>query len=99
MKYERITMREFAGVTGDKSYNRLAEIEDKIESGEIVERTSEEYSAVRKQVVKDCLQFLRNIRLGYTYDDYSMGWDDAVDAAVKEFTEKYDVSMEEVFEK
>lgn len=32
---QRITMREFAGVTGDTIYNRLAEFEDKIENGEI----------------------------------------------------------------
>lgn len=37
MKYERITMREFAGVTGDNIYNRLAEHEDKIEDGTLVE--------------------------------------------------------------
>ena len=35
--YKRITMREFAGVTGDNIYNRLAELEDKIERGELVE--------------------------------------------------------------
>lgn len=34
--YKRITMREFAGVTGDNIYNRLAELEDKIERGELV---------------------------------------------------------------
>lgn len=33
--YKRLTMRKFAGVTGDAIYNRLSEIEDKIESGEI----------------------------------------------------------------
>lgn len=30
--YKRLTMREFAGVTSDATYNRLAELEDKIES-------------------------------------------------------------------
>ena len=35
--YKRITMREFAGVKGDNIYNRLAELEDKIERGELVE--------------------------------------------------------------
>lgn len=35
--YKRITMREIAGVTGDNIYNRLAELEDKIERGELVE--------------------------------------------------------------
>ena len=38
MNYKRLTMREFAGVTGDAVYNRLAELEDKIESGELVDR-------------------------------------------------------------
>lgn len=32
---------------------RLAELEDKIERGELMERTSEEYSSVRKQAVKE----------------------------------------------
>lgn len=35
--YKRITMREFAGVIGDTVYNRLAELEDKIEAGTLVE--------------------------------------------------------------
>lgn len=38
--YKRITMREFAKVTGDAIYKRLAELEDKIESGELVDRNS-----------------------------------------------------------
>lgn len=46
---------------------------------------------VRKQVVKDCLQVLHNLRVGYVYDDYSWGWNEAVDAAVKQFTEKFTV--------
>lgn len=60
--YKRITMREFAGVTGDNIYNRLAELEDKIESGELIERTSEEYSAVRKQAVEEFAEKLRDKR-------------------------------------
>ena len=43
--YQRITMREFAGVTGDAIYNRLAEREDKIERGELV--SAAEYESVR----------------------------------------------------
>ena len=43
--YKRITMREFAGVTGDAIYNRLAELEDKIERGELV--SAAEYESVR----------------------------------------------------
>lgn len=33
--YQRITIREFAGIMGDAIYNRLAALEDKIERGEI----------------------------------------------------------------
>lgn len=60
--YKRITMREFAGVTGDNIYNRLAELEDKIERGELIERTSEECSAVRKQAVEEFAEKLRDKR-------------------------------------
>lgn len=35
--YKRLTIREFAGVTGDIIYNRLAELEDKIEAGTLIE--------------------------------------------------------------
>lgn len=72
--YKRITMREFAGVTGDNIYNRLAELEDKIESGELVEvpkgavvLTPEERSEEmrlaneeRKQVVREFAEKLRD---------------------------------------
>ena len=58
--YQRITIREFAGVTGDNTYNRLAELEDKIERGELIERTSEGYSAVRKQVAEGFAEKLRD---------------------------------------
>lgn len=49
MKYERITMREFAGVTGDKIYNLLAEIENKIEAGTLVEVTRGEGVFIPKE--------------------------------------------------
>ena len=43
--YKRLTMREFAEVTGDKIYNRLVDLEDKIESGELI--PSAEYESMR----------------------------------------------------
>lgn len=43
-----------------KACIKLAELEDKIERGELIERTSEEYSAVRKQVVKEFAEKLRD---------------------------------------
>lgn len=41
---------------------RLGELEDKIERGELIERTSEEYSAVRKQAVEEFAEKLRDKR-------------------------------------
>lgn len=62
MKYERITEHRDRPLTmsmwaGDSKslqvYNRLAEFEDKIESGELIERTPEEHSVVRKQAERE----------------------------------------------
>lgn len=50
--YQRITMREFAGVTGDAIYNRLAELEDKIESGELIPAAEYESAIHRAEVVE-----------------------------------------------
>lgn len=69
MKYERITERRetpfvmsmWAGDSESlKIYNRLVELENKIESGELIERTSEEYSAVRKQAMREFAEKLRD---------------------------------------
>lgn len=67
MKYKRLTKRiakdEEAFLFHSSLHEgieRLAELEDKIESGELIERTSEEYSAVRKQVVKEFAEKLRD---------------------------------------
>lgn len=84
--YKRITMREFAVVTGDAIYNRLAELEDKIESGEIVDC---------KEVVKECLQVLRDTDIPCIYDDFSWGWDNGIDTAIKRLAEKYNIDMED----
>ena len=43
-----------------EALNRLAELEDKIEDGEFIEQTSEEYSTVRKQTVKEFAEKLRD---------------------------------------
>lgn len=50
-------------------YNRLAELEDKIERGELIERTSEEYSAVRKQAVKEFAEKLKKKADPYNYEE------------------------------
>lgn len=83
--YKRITMREFAGVTGDNIYNRLAELEDKIENGEL---------APTVEVVKECLQVLRDTRVVPMCDDYSRGWNKSIDVAIKRLTERYDIDEE-----
>lgn len=86
-----------------KACTKLAEFEDKIESGELVERTSEEYSAVRKQdvevckeVVKECLQVLRDMRvvLGI-YDDYLLGWNDGINESIDRLAKKYCIDEED----
>ena len=120
--YKRITMREFAGVTGDATYNRLAELEDKIENGELIDRdeyldrlmaakdisgmTDKELEFFAKhnarvrenadikvceEVVKECLQVLRDMRTIYKYDEYAFGWNDAIDQAIERLTERYDM--------
>lgn len=50
--YKRITMREFAEVTDDKIYNRLAELEDKIERGEFIPVAEYESARHRADVVE-----------------------------------------------
>lgn len=97
---------------------RLAEFEDKIESGELVDRdeyidrlmaakdtsgmTDKEIKffakhdvKVCKEVVKECLQVLRDIRIACIYDDFSWGWDDGIDKAIKQLTERYNIDTED----
>lgn len=54
--YKRITMREFAGVTGDAIYNRLAELEDKIEGGELISLKQS------SDMAREACDILRNIK-------------------------------------
>ena len=65
-----------------KVYNRLAELEDKIESGEL---------APTKELVKECLRVLRDTRVTHIYDDYEWGWNSGIDRAIERLTEKYDI--------
>ena len=81
-----LTMSMWAGDSGSlKVYNRLAKLEDKIESGELVDR---------KKVVKECLQVLRDMRVVHIYDDYEWGWDSCIDRAIEQLTEKYNIDVE-----
>lgn len=115
MKYKRITERRKTPLTmsmwhGDseslKVYNRLAELEDKIESGELISTVQDEQSEqditffakhdvkVCKEVVKECLQVLRDMSIACIYDEYSWGWDDSIDEAIKRLTERYCIDEE-----
>lgn len=95
--YKRITMREFAGVTGDATYNRLAELEDKIENGELIDRDelAKHDMKVCKEVVKECLQILRDIRKPYPRDDYACGWNIGIGTAIERLVERYDIDEED----
>lgn len=79
------------------SIDRLADFENKIERGELIELTSEECSAVRKQAVEECLRILRNIRLQLPrhYGVFWEGWSGAFNAAIRAISQKYAVSVEE----
>lgn len=116
MKYERITERRETPLVmsmwaGDskslKAYNRLAELEDKIENGELISTIQDEQSEqeikffakhdvkVCKEVVKECLQVLRDMRvvLGI-YDDYLLGWNDGINEAIDRLAKKYCIDEE-----
>ena len=111
MKYQRITERRETPLTmsmwpGDsyslKVCNRLAELEDKIESGELVDRNEYFYRLSIKhdvkicnEVVEECLQVLRDTRIAYPRDDYSWGWNDGIATAINRLTETYSIDTED----
>lgn len=53
---------------------------------------------VCKEVVKECLQVLRDMRLVYIRGYYSSGWNDCIDRAIERLAEKYYIDVEEVEE-
>ena len=120
--------------------NKFADLEDKIESGELVDRdeyldrlmetkyisgmTDKELEffakhnarvrenadaeiarmtakmitrdvEVCKEVVKKCLQVLRDMRMVCIRGYYSSGWNDCIDRAIEQLTEKYYIDEEE----
>ncbi len=89
-----------------KPYNRLAALEDKIEAGELISTVQDEQSEqeikffakhdveVCKEVVKECLQVLRDMRLFCIHGYYSSGWNDCIDQAIERLAEKYDIEEE-----
>lgn len=87
--------------------DRLAELEDKIESGELISTKEQgdneiaffvaHNAAVRKGAVEECLRILRNIRLQLPryYGIFWAGWSGAFNAAIRAISQKYGVSMED----
>lgn len=90
-----------------KPYNRLAALEDKIEAGELISTVQNEQSEqeikffakhdveVCQQVVKECLQVLRNMRTVYVRGYYVLGWNDGIDEAIEQLAKKYCIEEEE----
>lgn len=115
MKYERITTRRETPLVmsmwaGDseslKIYNRLVELENKIEKGELISTVQNKQNEqeiaffakhdvkVCKEVVKECLQILRDIRIACICDDYQWGWNKGIDQAIEQLTKMYCMEKE-----
>lgn len=47
-----------------------------------------------KEVVKECLQVLRDMRLFCIHGYYSSGWNDCIDQAIERLAEKYCIDEE-----
>lgn len=112
MDYERITIKrevtaELPAWEATKLYNRLVQLEDKIEAGELISTVQDEQDEqeikffakydvkICKEVVKECLQVLRDTRIPRIYDEYSWGWDNGIDTAIKRIAERYDIDEDE----
>ena len=112
MNYNRLTkhrdkplvMSQWAGDSNSlQLYNRLAELEDKIESGELISTVQDEQGEqetaffakhdvkVCEEVVKECLQVLRDTRKPYPRDDYACGWNVGIGTAIDRLIERYDI--------
>ena len=88
-----------------KMYNRLAKLEDEIERGELISTVRSKQgeqettffvkhdAKVCKEVVKECLQVLRDTRIARIYDDYEWGWNSGIDMAIKRLAERYDIEV------
>ena len=68
---------------------------------EEIDRLESENAALRERLekaveltVKECLRILHNIGGCDATDDFSQGWDEAIDTAFKAISEKYGVTAE-----
>ena len=112
MKYERLTIKRENGFATVRNttlqglIDRLAELEDKIEAGELISTAQNEQREqdimffikhdieVCEAVVKECLQVLRDTRIPRIYDDYTWGWNKGIDQAIEQLTKKYCIDEE-----
>ena len=90
-----------------KFHNRLAKLEDKIENGELIStvqsKQGEQETAfflkhdakVCKEVVKECLQVLRDMRMVCIQGYYSSGWNDCIDRAIERLADRYCIDEED----
>lgn len=86
--------------------DRLFWLEDKIESGELISTKEQgdneiaffvaHNAAVRRQTAIECLRILHALGGCGATDEYSKGWDEAIDTAFKGISEKFDIGTEEV---
>lgn len=89
-----------------KVYNRLAKLENKIEKGELISTVQNKQNEqeiaffakhdveVCKEVVKECLQILRDIRIACICDDYQWGWNKGIDQAIEQLAKMYCIEKE-----
>lgn len=87
--------------------HRLWELENKIERGELISTVQNEQGEqetaffvkhdvkVCKDVVKECLQVLRDTRKPYPRDDYACGWNIGIGTAIERLTERYSIDVED----
>lgn len=104
---KEIPLCDISPIDRDNLAGRLAELEDKIEKGELISTVQDEQSEqetafflkhdveVCEEVVKECLQVLRDIRIACIYDEYSWGWDSGIDRAVEQLAKRYDIDVED----
>lgn len=104
---KEIPLCDISPIDRDNLAGRFAELEDKIEKGELISTVQDEQSEqetvfflkhdveVCEEVVKECLQVLRDIRIACIYDEYSWGWDSGIDRAIEQLAKRYDIDVED----
>ena len=108
VKWKELLLEEIKALESDNvslrneaDENAALSMENKMRA----DRLEKENAALRERLekavgltVKECLRILHNIGGCDATDDFSRGWDEAINTAFKEISEKYGVSEEEVFD-